>query len=327
MALGQGVGRAIETTALENMRQQNLQMNWARQDKIRAEDAARADEIRLEQNERQDNRWAEEDSRFDRSLEAQTDRDKSTAEYRDQMLGFQQEQKQMAAFQNMLTQEYQNKRLELDEKLYKAKSKAASGSGQGAKEMLDLFKQTTDFYDKTIQDLIVKRTDALDEEDRASIDAAINSLKSERASKVLHHFGGYGNKNPLLNQLGAAEANYVYQQLEESRRLLEGEVPPNPEDGGSQESDFELPTVSGLLSERQETAKGKDYSMAVQRRLVKELDEKGLTGIERSEAMFEIRQSGLSAKDMTELAKYYDGQGNSAKAQQVLSARMRIYGR
>ena len=40
MAFGQGAGRAIETMAIENLRQQNLEKNWARQAEEREKDRA-----------------------------------------------------------------------------------------------------------------------------------------------------------------------------------------------------------------------------------------------------------------------------------------------
>lgn len=40
MSLGQNVGEAYRMTAIEELRQQNLEQNWARQDAIRAEDRA-----------------------------------------------------------------------------------------------------------------------------------------------------------------------------------------------------------------------------------------------------------------------------------------------
>lgn len=50
MSLGQGVSKAIETMTLEEMRQKNLEQNWARED---ARDAKRAA--------REDARWARQD--------------------------------------------------------------------------------------------------------------------------------------------------------------------------------------------------------------------------------------------------------------------------
>lgn len=59
MALGQGVGNAMQTMALENLRQQNIEKNWARQDKIRSEDNA----IQKSRWDKQDEQQAVRDAR------------------------------------------------------------------------------------------------------------------------------------------------------------------------------------------------------------------------------------------------------------------------
>ena len=48
MSFGQGAGRAMELTAMETMREQNLQQNWARQDRMRTEDREYNQQIRTQ---------------------------------------------------------------------------------------------------------------------------------------------------------------------------------------------------------------------------------------------------------------------------------------
>ena len=48
MAAGQNIGEAYRMKAIEELRQENLQQNWAREDKIRAEDRKQQEKVRAE---------------------------------------------------------------------------------------------------------------------------------------------------------------------------------------------------------------------------------------------------------------------------------------
>ncbi|MBJ2129049.1 hypothetical protein JC525_08880 [Alteromonas sp. IB21] len=54
MAAGQNIGEAYRMKAIEELRQENLQQNWAREDKIRELDIAREDKLRTEKYARED---------------------------------------------------------------------------------------------------------------------------------------------------------------------------------------------------------------------------------------------------------------------------------
>lgn len=62
MALGQNVGEAYRMKAIEELRQENLQQNWAREDKMRAEDRAFQKDIQKENREYQETVRAEDRS-------------------------------------------------------------------------------------------------------------------------------------------------------------------------------------------------------------------------------------------------------------------------
>ena len=65
MSLGQNVGEAYRMKAIEELRQENLQQNWARQDAMRERDIAREDKLRAENFAREDNIRAQNYARED----------------------------------------------------------------------------------------------------------------------------------------------------------------------------------------------------------------------------------------------------------------------
>ena len=97
MALGQGMGRAIETMTIEEMRQKNMRENWARQDKMRAEDRAERQANRAEDIAYRESRDKLATERWKIQQESAAEDRSATAEYRTKVLEGQQADKAATA--------------------------------------------------------------------------------------------------------------------------------------------------------------------------------------------------------------------------------------
>lgn len=197
MAAGQSFGRAFENMSIEKLRQQNIEKNWAREDRLRAEDNAREDRIRAEEITRQDKIRSDD-------LEYRKGRDAATDAYRTATLDNQRTAQeataeyQRAALENQaemqrLTKEYQIE----TQKARTAAANAATVEAR-AKATQDLIKIQDDQYSKIVSPLDkqleeLNKTLANDStqspEDRERLNATILKLKEDRAYLVENLFG------------------------------------------------------------------------------------------------------------------------------------------
>lgn len=230
MAAGQTFGRAYEQISLEKLRQENLERNWKRDDRLRAEDRAWKDKIRTEDLEYRKGRDAATDAHRATVLENQAVEREANANHR------------TAVLENQANLQEMTKAFQIEtQKARTAAANAATVEAQ-SKATQDLIKIQDDQYskvvsplDKQLEELTKAASDpGLLPGDRERFDAQILKLKEDRAFLVENLFGeGFG----VEGSIGYREAKMI--------SGLRERIPGDPKP-----SESPLPSVADTLKNR-----------------------------------------------------------------------------